>query len=709
MKTIVFFISFLFVNFWAYTQSKDTIYLAKLDRPQQALIQSDEMEKFLNFGVEASIKKDVEFTLAKGLDNLYSKVLCIKTQDANSINVLLENIELANMVYFEFTSSGGKKLGPYSNKDLTKLNHFLSWPIEGNTLYIRFYSTQKSSVKFHVNYVVYGLLENISTRSFGQSGFCNVNVNCPEGINWQQEKRSVVMLLNGAGTRFCTGALVNNTVQDGRPYILTAKHCNASWNTAALFNYESPDCSNIDGPTIQTIQGASVIAEYGQSDFSLIELNHPVPDSYFSYFSGWDRSGIVTDSSVGIHHPRGDIKKISADYNVLADSCYACANPAQDYWLVRQWDYGTTEPTSSGSPLFNKNGLIIGQLRGGQASCANSINDYYGKFSVSWEGGGTPQSRLKDWLDPIGSAPLTLGGMLNTFPNPNLDAKMNYFNSTENYICTDSVWLYASVINTGNIPIKKFCYSINNASTQCDSGNWYFGDDISFSRKIEGLNVGENAFNIHIEVFDGLGNSMELEYQTNTEKIPSAPLLVYTNYDNFPNENSWYIISNTTGDTLKIENGNASNPGQTTIRELCLPTDCYRLVLKDSNTDGMCCDYGNGSMVVLSALGDTIFKIAEFKEQAQFDFCFPYAKFSAEELFVYPNPTVDYVNVLIPEKYVTDDLEIIVSDMLGRIVMKKPIKTKYLHTFDVSNWAKGVYLVYIKNKKNKAFAKIVKK
>ena len=36
-------------------------------------------------------------------------------------------------------------------------------------------------------------------KSFGSSGSCNMNVNCPDGASWVNERNSVVMLVSGGG------------------------------------------------------------------------------------------------------------------------------------------------------------------------------------------------------------------------------------------------------------------------------------------------------------------------------------------------------------------------------------------------------------------------------------------------------------------------------------------------------------------------------
>jgi hypothetical protein len=83
---------------------------------------------------------------------------------------------------------------------------------------------------------------------------------------------------------------------------------------------------------------------------------------------------------------------------------------AQAFWRVVNWETGTTEGGSSGSPLFNQNQLIVGNLTGGQADCVNSVNDYYSKLYVGWDHYAATAQQLKHWLDPINSGVTNLPG-----------------------------------------------------------------------------------------------------------------------------------------------------------------------------------------------------------------------------------------------------------------------------------------------------------
>ncbi|MGB0177580.1 MAG: T9SS type A sorting domain-containing protein, partial [Owenweeksia sp.] len=130
----------------------------------------------------------------------------------------------------------------------------------------------------------------------------------------------------------------------------------------------------------------------------------------------WNRKGDdVPKRGATIHHPNGDIKKISS-YNDPATTGSFDGRVSGTHWLVR-WNstangYGTTEAGSSGCPIYDENGLLRGVLTGGAASCS-SVNgqDYFGKFSYSWAGNGNiPSRRLRDWLDPTNTGFLAVNG-----------------------------------------------------------------------------------------------------------------------------------------------------------------------------------------------------------------------------------------------------------------------------------------------------------
>lgn len=239
---------------------------------------------------------------------------------------------------------------------------------------------------------------------FGNSGSCNINVNCPEGADWQIEKTAVALIVNG-GFASCSGSMINNTANDGTPYFLTANHCLGNPNTwTYYFNHESSTCSGSSGPTSMSISGGNLLVADGGADVALIELSSAPPASWDVEYAGWDASGATPENATGIHHPSGDVKKICFE----EDSPYASSTGGAQVWWIDNWEDGVTEPGSSGSPLFDQNHRIIGQLYGGAAACSGSVNngafDYYGRFNISWGLG------VSEYLDPVNSGTLVLDG-----------------------------------------------------------------------------------------------------------------------------------------------------------------------------------------------------------------------------------------------------------------------------------------------------------
>jgi len=117
----------------------------------------------------------------------------------------------------------------------------------------------------------------------------------------------------------------------------------------------------------------------------------------------------------GIHHPAGDVKKISADSDDVDEHT---EQQWANFWFVEDWETGTTEGGSSGSVLLNDDHHVIGQLFGGTSPvCDENKSSVYGMFDHSWDqNGGSSPYRLKDWLDPAGDDPTTLDGMWGLLP-----------------------------------------------------------------------------------------------------------------------------------------------------------------------------------------------------------------------------------------------------------------------------------------------------
>lgn len=275
---------------------------------------------------------------------------------------------------------------------------------------------------------------------FGRSQDCEIDINCVEGAEWQLEKKSVVRLYTT--TQYCTGVLLNNTAYNGDPLLLTAQHCidREYYAASSIFNfsYESTSCFGGDVSLDMSISGSESLSIGDSIDYSLVRLSRPPPESFDAYYAGWDLSDPQAGPGTCIHHPEGDVKKISFDFDDPEATTSRAQLPPQfwdhlphSFWWIKQWDIGSTEPGSSGSPLFNPDNRVIGVLSFGSAKCGDSIgydsesdrvifsktvnkNDYYTKLDVAWDYHSDSARSLKFWLDPTASGQRSLDGL---YPN----------------------------------------------------------------------------------------------------------------------------------------------------------------------------------------------------------------------------------------------------------------------------------------------------
>jgi hypothetical protein len=236
-------------------------------------------------------------------------------------------------------------------------------------------------------------IHKIFDSELGPDGNCEIDVNCPQGVGWENQVRATTRLLIGG--ILCTGSLINNTANDGTQLYISANHCGSMNNAIFQFKYQRPGCGTGIAPTSFTVQGSTQLAASSPLDYRLARINPTIPANYDAYYAGWDRTGAVPASTATIHHPGGDPKKISLDNNPPAKS--------GTQWRIVQWDLGVTEGGSSGCPLYTPQGRFIGQLCCGAAFCGFPFDDFYGRLDAQW-------SQIASHLDPLGTGQTTLDG-----------------------------------------------------------------------------------------------------------------------------------------------------------------------------------------------------------------------------------------------------------------------------------------------------------
>ena len=267
-------------------------------------------------------------------------LLSIKAENASSLNLILSPFNLVEGAkLFFYDSLQTQIVGAITSRNNKNSNVLPVSIIKSDLIYceLQLPDNQKDYGDLTISTIGVGFpspdisLKGIEDRWFGTSASCNINVNCYDFSGLKKQKQSVCRIIY-EGTGRCTGTLINNLRDDETPYIITAAHCirtEKSANEAIFyFNYESPDCSNIDVAPV-SISGATLVSagfhnpnplaeldELDTLDFALLKLSEKPPLNYNVYYSGWDATNTPPDSIYVIHHPLGDIKKISVDSEI---------------------------------------------------------------------------------------------------------------------------------------------------------------------------------------------------------------------------------------------------------------------------------------------------------------------------------------------------------------------------------------------------------
>ena len=698
------------------------------DLPSKNQIKDEAPIFALPIHVDLSLENSGSWSILPNGNRIWQ--LQISSKDAKNLNFHFNEFYLPkSTTFFIYNSNKTDIRGAFTSINNREDRKFATYLLKGESVILEYNQPASVSEKpvIKLNNVFYGFK---SLAGFGDAGACNIDVNCPLGDEWQDEIKAVGLILAGdtSGITWCSGAMVNNTRQDRTPYFLTANHCltGSESNWAIVYNYETQSCDTVlDGSYSQSVLGAKIVASDVPSDFALLLLDNAPPPEYGVFYAGWDANDSIKDSVVGIHHPRGDIKKISFDYDSAISSGYFSAG--ETHWQVIDWDTGTTEPTSSGSPLFDKRHKIIGQLHGGGAACGNDLEDYYGKFSHSWNKGGLPSTRLKDWLAPSDTSILVLNGNYFNSPKDTLDAAGISLKGLLHEYCNDTIsdlnFIFSNLGKDTIFNAKIFVFL--NDSILIDSIFWE--DTLLFAQN---TSVEINSFistlgNNTLKVIISNPNGAILDSNSLNDTIINFFIVDKGNFfeysvktDFWANETRIELLNNDLN--LVFENTSFST-NSTTKGGGCIEDGCYKFIIYDSESDGI----NNGGVSLF--MGDELFHAINgnnFTDSASFTFCICDGEvfnnqfnvncdsvpdnatndLMASDVAIVPNPSDGYFKVTAESKI----NRMVLFNSIGKEMIVFPsINQKSIH-INLKNEESGFYLIQIETEKGVIVKKVIK-
>lgn len=246
------------------------------------------------------------------------------------------------------------------------------------------------------------------TQDIGDAGSCNIDIQCSsltQQTSFREAVASVAQMVftDGGFTGLCTGTLLNDADTSTQvPWFYSANHCfdnnNAPFKTAAqmqsvantlstLWFFEANACRSLVPETgwVQQSAGATHLFSNAQSDVLFLRLSAAPP--FGAFFASWDANPLAANASVvTIHHPRGDLKKVTPG-RVLRFSTPGVGGGSASF-IESLWSEGTTEPGSSGAGLWSVVGssyAFRGGLWGGTALCTNPTGtDNYSRLDQAY-------------------------------------------------------------------------------------------------------------------------------------------------------------------------------------------------------------------------------------------------------------------------------------------------------------------------------------
>ncbi len=471
----------------------------------------------------------------------------ITCKNAVSVNLTFDKYKLPKGAeLFIFNKNTKETIGAFTEANNQANGKFAIAPILGSSCVLEYYEPYDVDFvgELNISTVTYGYRTAFSyEKGFGSSGSCNMNVACMDDRTWDDQIKSVCLILT-ASNKYCTGALINNTNEDGKPYILTAEHCYRDPSIWVFqFNWQSKTCDDpTSSPDHDDLSGAVLKAKNSDSDFCLVQMNDTPPAEYNVFYAGWDNTTNQSEKQVCIHHPNGDIKKISIDNDPAKFTDFEPLPYLEGSHIkIESWDLNTTtESGSSGSPLFNQDKKIIGQLHGGEAACGNDESDYFGAFSMSWSRGQSEAERLKDWLDPLDTGAETLIGYDPNFTPFDIDMKiLSVISPKKSYYETKTIIPEISVMNRGTQTISSFTIEYSLSGSENKTFNWTgeLKTKQNINIKLSELSLTYGTFSFFVKISnpnqtDDM-NTSDNSFSTNVKVV--RPIF----YDDFETDKAW--------------------------------------------------------------------------------------------------------------------------------------------------------------------------
>ncbi len=359
----------------------------------------------------------------------------VESRGATALRLHFTNFNLPDNSAIYIYGLNGEAFGPYTGLGVADSGEFWSHTLTGPVAYVQLRhfgpisKKELRSISFDIEGVGYlsekFLIPFYQGRTPELEGLSSTMTHCPDNADCVEDascysgtalanaKKAVAAMqwISGAWIYSCSGGLIADSDPGTQiPYFLTANHCISrardAQNLECYFQYATSSCHATCLPigNFPRTLGATLINSSRDGDHTLLQLSQNPPSG--SVFMGWTTQAVAHANGTQlfrVSHPSGMPQAYSE--HQVDDSYVECSGLAIGEFIYSKDVLGATEGGSSGSPVMNMNGQIVGQLYG---ACGYTLETcdavenrtvdgafaFYYSSVAPWLGGGSGATKM---------------------------------------------------------------------------------------------------------------------------------------------------------------------------------------------------------------------------------------------------------------------------------------------------------------------------
>ncbi len=362
-----------------------------------------------------------------GPDGRFVWAMTVISPGAQAIRVRFTGFSLPDNTEMFLLGSNGQAHGPYTGEGRNGNGDFWTRSIVGDTgqVVLRYDGNTPGVDRPKMSFVVQDMAHINGRRPprsqtqthdgwpCSDNAPCVVDVNCVNTGPAAPAEDAVAKMewIQGPFVNTCSGGLLADTDTGTQiPYFLTANHCQIGSNSSleTFFNYTTTSCNGgcpdslVTGgtpPPASTV-GVTRVITASAGDFELLTLDETPPAG--AVFLGWNNSPIAFTNGAALYRVSNANfgPQVYSQHDVDA-SAQTCTGWPRGERIYSTDITGATMGGSSGSPVVNDAGEVVGQLSGccgfncGDVCDTDRNSTVDGALAFYWDS-------VAEFLDPQG-------------------------------------------------------------------------------------------------------------------------------------------------------------------------------------------------------------------------------------------------------------------------------------------------------------------